>query len=400
MATMQKSRGGKSDLQCFKSVSNRIRPQVEHVITSYINTVVKKNSNKQFSDDVIYSPEIWNWLMNKYMVSRIVKGKYVGPKKLRPIEHIELFLGYGGNPEKGVYQTAASSELVHESSLAHDDINDRDEIRYGTDTIRTKFAKMYFEKKKKNHPELDEHKKEGLWREAQAWGNSKALLIGDLLLGLSQDVLNYTTFPSDKISKLNKLRNDLYIDMVLGVSREVDTSLNGLKGVTDPKYIAIIRNKSNIHKYALLGAAVLTNQPESQLKLVNDFSYATTEVFQMGDDMLLLTESQKDAWTDIRDGRSNILNIETLRVLQEKAEKGDDEDLKKFHKIVGEAKSTKEECQEIIDIMHHYKIPQKVEERMEISKEKAKGILPEINTNEEFQRFGNGMIEYLMVREI
>lgn len=397
MATVQKSRGGKSDLQYFKSVSNQIRPQVEHVITSYINTMLKRNSNEQFSDDVIYRPEAWNWLMNEYMVSRTVKGKYVGPKKLRPIEHIELFLGYGGDPEKGVYQTAASSELVHESSLAHDDINDRDKMRYGTDTIRTKFAKMYFEKKKENHPELDEHKKEELWREAQAWGDSKALLIGDLLLGLSQDVLNYTTFPSDKISKLNKLRNDLYIDMVLGVSREVDTSLNGLKGVTDPKYMEIIRNKSNIHKYALLGAAILTGQDDKQQKLVSDFSDATIEIFQMSDDMLLLKYAQKDAWTDIRDGRSNILNIETLKFLEKKR---DYDRMEKFHKIVGQPNSTKEDCQKIIDMMVEQKIPEKVIERMEISKDRAKSILPQLKTTEEFQRFGKGLIQYFMVRDV
>ena len=60
-------------------------------------------------------------------------------KRLRPRLVVEAALAEGA-PEKAAYHAAAAIELLHNYSLIHDDIEDRDELRRGRATLWAKYG--------------------------------------------------------------------------------------------------------------------------------------------------------------------------------------------------------------------------------------------------------------------
>jgi geranylgeranyl diphosphate synthase type I len=75
----------------------------------------------------------------------------------------------------GVLMSASALELFHAAALVHDDIMDRSDTRRGAPAAHRRFEQMHFD---------------GGWAgDAEAYGQSAALLLGDLLLGWSDELL-------------------------------------------------------------------------------------------------------------------------------------------------------------------------------------------------------------------
>ena len=75
----------------------------------------------------------------------------------------------------GVLMSATALELFHAAALVHDDIMDRSDTRRGAPAAHRRFEQM--------------HSDGGWTGSAQAYGQSSALLLGDLLLGWSDELL-------------------------------------------------------------------------------------------------------------------------------------------------------------------------------------------------------------------
>lgn len=75
----------------------------------------------------------------------------------------------------GVLMSASALELFHAAALVHDDIMDRSDTRRGAPAAHRRFEQMH---------------RDGGWAgSAEAYGQSSALLLGDLLLGWSDELL-------------------------------------------------------------------------------------------------------------------------------------------------------------------------------------------------------------------
>jgi len=75
----------------------------------------------------------------------------------------------------GVLLTASALELFHAAALVHDDIMDRSDTRRGAPAAHRRFEQMH---------------NDGAWvGNAETYGQSSALLLGDLLLGWSDELL-------------------------------------------------------------------------------------------------------------------------------------------------------------------------------------------------------------------
>lgn len=75
----------------------------------------------------------------------------------------------------GVLMSASALELFHAAALVHDDIMDRSDTRRGAPAAHRRFEQMHTD---------------GGWAgSAEAYGQSSALLLGDLLLGWSDELL-------------------------------------------------------------------------------------------------------------------------------------------------------------------------------------------------------------------
>ena len=97
------------------------------------------------------------------------------PKRVRSSIFLEIIEGFKLNPSKFL-DLACSIELIHEFSLIHDDIQDKDEIRRGAPT---------------------------LWKKL---GEYKSIILGNVIKNISDTITNIDT--------INKLPNKSKINII------------------------------------------------------------------------------------------------------------------------------------------------------------------------------------------
>ena len=132
-----------------------------------------------------------------------------GGKRLRPAVLYYGYLAAGGRDEERIIKASMSIELTHSFLLIHDDIIDRDEKRHGVSTLHEDYKKIA----QKMFPKT----------EATHFGNSMAMIAGDMAGSMGNEIIFNSQFQPERIVKaLDKLQEIVYvtipgqmIDMVL-----------------------------------------------------------------------------------------------------------------------------------------------------------------------------------------
>ncbi len=229
------------------------------------------------SPGVLYTP-----------VQYVLEG---GGKRVRPTLLLLVAEAYGRPPESAL-PAALAVEVFHNFTLVHDDIMDDADERRGRATVHVK------------------------------WDLGTAILTGDLLMGLSYEVLGNVDGVSDDVLY------DVYHPMVeqLCSGQALDASFETQEEVSVAAYLDMIDGKTA----ALLSAcfelgAVVGDAPESDRDALRSAGQLVGRAFQIQDDLLDLT-ADGDDWGkavggDLVTGKKTYL---TLRAL-ERAE-GDEYD--------------------------------------------------------------------------
>src|SRR3990167_3879826 len=116
-----------------------------------------------------------------------------GGKKIRGALTL---LGYemaGGKDLKAILPVSAGIELLHNFLLIHDDVIDRDLLRWGKPTVHARYS------------EKGEH-----------IGFSKAIIVGDIGAFLGHELIVSSDFPKDKIVLALKRLDDLILKTMYG----------------------------------------------------------------------------------------------------------------------------------------------------------------------------------------
>lgn len=108
-----------------------------------------------------------------------------GGKRIRPKIVVMSYLAFGGQDLEAIIPIACAQELLHFSMLIHDDIIDRDLIRYGVDNITGSYQYIY--------EPLVPNKADRLH-----YANSAAILAGDLMIAGAHRLITQSTFSADK----------------------------------------------------------------------------------------------------------------------------------------------------------------------------------------------------------
>jgi geranylgeranyl diphosphate synthase type II len=125
-----------------------------------------------------------------------------GGKRLRPYMTILAYQAYSGASTESIMPVAAALEVLHLGLLVHDDIIDRDYIRYGTDNISGQFSKLY-------EPYIDDV------HECRHFSDSAAILAGDLLLVGGHELIHSADLPPQSMIEASRIYNDT-VFMVAG----------------------------------------------------------------------------------------------------------------------------------------------------------------------------------------
>jgi heptaprenyl diphosphate synthase len=191
-----------------------------------------------------------------------------GGKRVRPtLALLTAQLGSGNNP--AVITAAQAVEITHVASLYHDDVMDEAQLRRGVPTAQT------------------------------VWGNSVAILTGDLLFARASKLV------ASLGERALTIQTDTFERLCLGQLHETI----GPRPDEDPieHYLQVLADKTGslIAGAALVGV-VFSDAPEEYREPVSQFGEKIGVAFQLIDDVIDLSseveQTGKSAGTDLRAG--------------------------------------------------------------------------------------------------
>ncbi len=181
-------------------------------------------------------------------------------KKIRPLLTLLTSELVGGNQEDAL-PGAVAIELFHDFTLIHDDIMDRDELRRGRPTIHVK------------------------------WDDSTAILVGDLLVGLSFRELLKSPLP--RRAAVMEIFSETLIKVCEG--QALDKEFESRSRVGLDEYLEMIGKKTAwLIKTSCEIGAILGGANSQEIHALGDFGYQIGIGFQIQDDLLdIIAEEEK-----------------------------------------------------------------------------------------------------------
>lgn len=193
-----------------------------------------------------------------------------GGKRIRPLTHYYFcnLLDYTGDEWLDI---GAIGELIHASSLLHDDVIDLSDTRRGLPAFHTEN------------------------------GNKKTILTGDYLLAAALDHLQSLSCGFTLLGVFTRVIRNLSVGEMLQMDHETDFD------TTEETYERIILGKTaSLFGAMTEGAAVLTGVDERRRRQLRDFGLRMGRLFQVRDDYLDYFETRsklgKEPFADFQRG--------------------------------------------------------------------------------------------------
>ena len=236
-----------------------------------------------------------------------------GGKRLRPVMSLLACEAAGGRDEDAM-PLALAIELVHNFSLVHDDIMDRDATRRGRATVHTK------------------------------WDEPTAILAGDVLFARAFEVL--ARVPDAVAHHEASLMLGAAIRK-LCEGQAMDMLFERRDDVTPAEYVDMIRGKTAVLFEAACHGGALCADRRHVAELTR-FGEAFGMAFQIADDLLDVTADSKTLgkpWgSDVRAGKRTLLVLETLA-------RANAADLREFRAVLGKKTASDAEVVRAVEIM-------------------------------------------------
>ena len=195
-----------------------------------------------------------------------------GGKRIRGILLIQAYLGAGGREKKKILKVAGAIELLHLFFLIHDDIIDHGSLRHGQKTVHEYFAK----KIKKADVSIAEH-----------FGNSVAIIIGDLLHAHANEIILKAGFgESETLETLCRLQS-IVATTIIGQSQDI--AIENSNEANEKEVLAMYENKTAKYTFEgplQIGAILAGLKDKKTLKILNEYAIPVGIAFQIQDYIL------------------------------------------------------------------------------------------------------------------
>jgi len=202
--------------------------------------------------------------------------------------------------EEHILTAAAALELLHAGALVHDDVMDGSATRRGQPAVHRRFAAQHAA---------------GGWRgSADSFGAGAAILLGDLLLGWSGELLRASGLPAAALRRGQPVLDAMRTEMIAGQYLDLLGQAAGTGTVASA--LRVVRYKSakyTVEGPLLLGAALAgAAGTESQLAAAcSAYGIPLGVAFQLRDDVLGVfgdpAETGKPVTDDLREGKRTVL---------------------------------------------------------------------------------------------
>lgn len=205
----------------------------------------------------------------------------------------------------GVVLAASALEMFHAAALVHDDIMDRSDTRRGALSAHRQFEEM--------------HAREGWTGDAAQFGESAALLLGDLLLGWSDELFDSGTAqlssPGAGLAgraEFARMRTEVTAGQYLDILEENSWIRHPESDALARAHRVIVYKsaKYSVEAPLAIGAA-LGGASAEQLAALRAFGLPLGVAYQLRDDMLGVfgdpAVTGKPAGDDLREGKRTVL---------------------------------------------------------------------------------------------
>jgi geranylgeranyl diphosphate synthase, type I len=233
-----------------------------------------------------------------------VVGAFIaGGKRLRPAFCAWGWRGAGGAADDPRIVTAAAAlELLQTAAIVHDDIMDASDTRRGRPSVHRQFASLHSARQ---------------WAgPAEPFGVAGALLLGDLCLCWSDEMLRSCGLPADRLLEGFRYFDLMRTEVMAGQYLDLVSQASGTTSL--PAAMRVVRYKSakyTVERPLHLGGVLAGASPEL-LAAYSAYGIPLGEAFQLRDDVLgIFGDPQvtgKPAGDDLREGKRTVLVAKTL----------------------------------------------------------------------------------------
>lgn len=290
-----------------------------------------------------------------------------GGKRLRPVLLLAVARGYGLEESKAI-PAAAAIELLHNFTLVHDDIMDRDAFRRNVPTVHS------------------------------IWGEALAILAGDLLFSKAFEallMLEDKGIPHNLVVEAAKKLS--WASVTVAEGQALDMEFEKRSYVTEEEYLVMIEKKTAaLFKTAAEIGAIIAGASDDEIYSIGEYARYIGMAFQIRDDILGIIADEatlgKPVLSDIREGKRTILVIHTLKKLG-------DEDKKKFLSILGNRNASIEELQYAAQMIKDSGAIKYAEAKAKMFIEKSIEHLNNTRISKEVYDMLRELAEYMILRE-
>jgi geranylgeranyl diphosphate synthase type I len=202
-----------------------------------------------------------------------------------------------GPDAEALVRAASALEVLHASALVHDDYMDASDTRRGRPATHKAFEAV--------------HRESGWTGDPQQYGAAAAILLGDLLLSWSDELLRRCGMPHDVVRDALAFFDTTRSEVIAGQFLDVSVQARGASDVEQA--MRVLRYKSakySIERPLHVGAALAGADP-AMLAALTRFGLPLGEAFQLRDDLLGVygdpDSTGKPAGDDLTEGKRTVL---------------------------------------------------------------------------------------------
>jgi geranylgeranyl diphosphate synthase type I len=214
---------------------------------------------------------------NVDVAGEVLSGFFDGGKYVRSTF---MYLGWlcGAQEDEAALRASASLELFHAFALIQDDVMDESALRRGRPSAHVSFGRW--------------HRERGLTGSSDRFGESAAVLLGDLCLVWAEKMMRESGIDAGALARAWPRYDDMRIELAIGQFADLVNDSHSFPTLDD--VLDVLRRKSGnytVRRPLEIGGAMAGCPPEVLAALAG-YGSAIGEAFQLRDDLLGVFGSQ------------------------------------------------------------------------------------------------------------
>jgi len=253
-----------------------------------------------------------------------------GGKRLRAALVYYGYRCFSGRDTEAVWNVAMCLELVQSFLLIHDDVIDEDDTRRGGWTVHRHYS--------------DLHRQRYHRRDPKHFGESMAILCGDLALALANEIVGGVVLDAPLRGAILDRMHRMVSHAIYGECMDVLSEVEAEVSEQDILLIGMLKTASYTVEGPLHMGALLAGAESEDLDRLSRYAIPLGKAFQVQDDILgLFGDAErlgKPVGSDIREGKRTFLILKAL-------EKADQDQRAFLERMLGNKEVTEADVEEI-----------------------------------------------------